>query len=132
MTSKARWSAEFARTACVVETSLGTRWDVDVDAELGGQHPSPHELVDAALAACTTLTLELYAKRKRLALSSVRVDVEHRKLADGSVLQRTVTLEGALSATDIESLMRVAQMCPIHQMLTSKIEIDTRLAGEAG
>jgi putative redox protein len=54
-------------------------WNVPVDAQAGGgQHPSPHEILDSALAACTVLTLQLYAKRKGMKLTRVTVRVRQQ------------------------------------------------------
>jgi putative redox protein len=101
---------------------------VDLDAQAGGgQHPSPHEILDSALAACTVLTLQLYAKRKGMKLSRVTARVSHRQ--DGAVyrMQLDLAVEGDLSDTDRQSLLRIAQVCPVHQTLVGEVAIDTSL-----
>lgn len=105
-------------------------WNADVDRTLGSEDraPDPHDLLDSALAACTTLTLELYIRRRQLAVSSLRVSVEHQEDKDpqGQVryrLQRRITIEGELSDSERQRLMEIADKCPIHRVLTGQIEI---------
>jgi putative redox protein len=92
--------------------------------------PDPHDLLDAALAACTTLTLELYIRRKQLPVTDLAVTIEHveEKAADGRVLyrlQRRIAITGELADADRQRLMEIADRCPIHRILTGQIEIAT-------
>jgi putative redox protein len=129
MTATASWSAGSGRTASRIVFERGD-FVADLDAELGGQHPSPHDLLDAALAACTALTLELYAKRKAMPLERVDVKVTHEKTASGQTMKRELVLVGdALSDADRENLLRIANMCPVHRTLTGTIAIATAIAG---
>jgi putative redox protein len=126
LSTQALWRADSGRSAASVTAPRGS-FEVDLDAELGGRHPSPHDVVDAALAACTVLTLQLYAKRKQMALAEVAVDVSHEKSATGTTLHRTLRVHGELSDADRAALLRIAEVCPIHKMLTGSIEIRTAL-----
>lgn len=129
MPTTASWSAESGTTASPIVFERG-QFIADLDAELGGQHPSPHDLLDAALAACTALTLELYARRKAMPLERVEVQVAHEKTATGQAMRRSLVLVGdKLTAADRENLLRIAQMCPVHKTLTGQIAIATALAG---
>ncbi len=110
-------------------------WNADVGKMLGSgdRAPDPHDLLDSALAACTTLTLELYIRRKQLPVTALRVTVDHveSKTAEGAVhygLQRSIHIEGeGLSADDRQRLLDIAGKCPIHRVLEGEIAIQTAL-----
>jgi putative redox protein len=109
----------------------------DVPEALGGTGlaPEPHDLFDAALGACKALTLSLYAKQRGIPLESVDVqltrdDSEERKGHYG--LNVELNLHGDLDSAQREQLLRVADKCPIHKLMTSvEVEIATALR-EAG
>ena len=110
-------------------------WNADVDKTLGSDDraPGPHDLLDSALAACTTLTLELYIRRKQLAVTGLRVLVDHveDKAEDGRVryqLQRQIFVEGDLEEAERQRLLEVANKCPIHKLLSGEIHIQSTLA----
>lgn len=109
-------------------------WSADIDKTLGGTDlaPDPHELLDSALAACTLLTLELYIRRKQLAVSQLAVQVEHveGKGEDGQPLyqlQRKLRIEGELSDAERQRLLEIAGRCPIHRILEGEVRIATEL-----
>lgn len=109
-------------------------WSADVSRELGSgdRAPDPHDLLDSALAACTTLTLELYIRRRQLAVTSLRVTVERTegKAADGRTLytlQRQVFIDGALTDDERNKLLEIAGKCPIHRLLEGEIHVYTQL-----
>jgi putative redox protein len=110
-------------------------WCSDVDKSLGSQDraPDPHDLLDSALAACTSLTLELYIRRRQLAVTNLSVTVTHveSKTEQGQVryqLQRHVVVEGDLTQDDRLRLLEIANKCPIHKVLSGEIEIQSDLA----
>ena len=112
------------------------RFVADEPVALGGLDlgPSPHDLVAAGLAACTSLTLRLYAKRKEWPLGVVHVEVTHsRKAGDqpADTFARRIRLGGELSAEQRLRLMEIAEMCPIHRLLTAGARIVTEGVGEA-
>jgi putative redox protein len=114
-----------------VELGAGTvRWRADLDPAAGGagSDPTPHQLLDSALAACTLLTLQLYAKRKQYPLTGARVSVERDEDRDDYRMKRKVTLEGALDDAQRADLLRVANACPIHKALGKRFQIETDLA----
>ena len=125
MKTQARWLADSGRTACAV-TFDQTALTVDIDPAAGGsgEAPSPHDLLDAALASCTTLTLQLYIKRKGFDVRSIEVDVTHAKGADGAlVMTRTLQVTGTLNDEQKASLLRIADACPVHKSLTGEIRV---------
>jgi len=110
-------------------------WTSDVGKLLGSNDAAPdaHDLLDSALAACTALTLELYIRRKQMAVRDLRVEITHEesKGDDGRVryaLQRTLHVDGDLSDDERARLVEIAGKCPVHRILTGQIDIATTLA----
>jgi putative redox protein len=106
-------------------------WNADVSKLLGSDElaPDPHDLLDSALAACTALTLELYARRRKLAVTDIRVTVDHveTKNEQGQVryqMQRHIVIEGGISDEERQHLLEIANKCPIHKVLSGEIHID--------
>ena len=111
----------------------------DESADIGGNDIGPNavELLLAALGACVSITLQMYAARKRWPLHAVRVEVSHEKaLADGNrdgaarieMVDRIsvqVSLGGDLSDDQLDRLMQIAERCPIHRMLVPQVQIQT-------
>ncbi|HEV2673886.1 MAG TPA: bifunctional alpha/beta hydrolase/OsmC family protein [Aliidongia sp.] len=113
------------------------RADEPVAVGGGDTGPGPYDFLLSALGACTSMTLRLYAERKKLSLERVRVALRHRRIhiedcvgCDGKdmkleVIDREITLTGDLDAPTRARLMEIADKCPVHRTLTSKIEIRT-------
>ena len=101
--------------------------------------PSPYDLLSAALASCTVMTLNMYARRKQLPLESVRVDVQHGKIHATDCLeceskagkidrfQRLLYLEGDLDEGQRQRMLEIADRCPVHRTLHDEVEIATEL-----
>jgi putative redox protein len=114
--------------------------DEPVSAGGNGSGPSPYEYLLAALGACTSMTIRLYAEHKKLALKRVAVHLTHDKIhavdcencetKEGKIdrIDREVTLEGDLSAEQRARLMEIADKCPVHRTLHSEIDVRTREA----
>lgn len=102
--------------------------DAPVDAGGEASGPAPHDLLAAALAACTTLTVNLYAKRKGWKLDEVLVSVQHGQEGAAYGFQRSIRLLGELSAEERERLLDIANKCPVHKTLSGQIAIRTVLA----
>jgi putative redox protein len=109
----------------------GHRLIVDEDASLGGDDagPNPHDLLDSSLAACTALTLTLYAKRKGFDLKDVRVSITHEESPGYYKLNRKIELVGDLNEEQRARLLEIANKCPLHRILSGKIEVQTALEG---
>lgn len=128
MTIQATWQPSQGNTTC--HLSNGTaKWQADLDASAGGDtsYPSPHDLLDSALAACTTLTLQLYAKRKGYAIASIDVSVAHEEANGTYTLKREVKVGGELTPQILDDLLRVANRCPVHKTLSGQIAIETSI-----
>lgn len=116
----------------------GHRLSADESRALGGTDtgPGPYDLLVSALGACTSMTVSLYARRKQWPLESVTVRLRHAKVhaadseaKDGLLdrIERDVELTGDLSDEQRARLIEIANKCPVHRTLTSKIDIRTRL-----
>lgn len=95
--------------------------------------PAPFDYLLAALGACTSMTLRMYAEVKKLPLSGVRVELTHEKInieGKGKIdrIERQITLVGDLSAEQRKRMLEIANRCPVHRALCSDIRIDSTLA----
>lgn len=90
---------------------------------------SPSELLAAALATCTCVTLRMYADRKNWPLEDVKAKItfERDKTQNTSHLKRELQLVGELSEEQRQRLMAIAELCFVHKTLTNPITIDTTL-----
>jgi putative redox protein len=113
------------------------RFAVDELAAVGGEDsgPTPHDLYDAALAACKALTVVWYANRKQIPVEDVEVTVERDDADERKGIYRlrtTLALSGPLSETQREELLTVAGKCPVHRLMTQvTTEIVTELAPQS-
>ena len=118
----------------------------DEPESVGGENsgPTPYGLLSSALAACTGMTLAMYARHKQLPLTRTRVRVRHDRIhasdceacesSEGRVdrFQRSIEIEGELSREQRQRLIEIADRCPVHRTLENEIRIETREeSGEA-
>jgi len=101
----------------------------DIDEAKGGNSsgPSPHEYLGAALAACTGMTLKMYAQRKSWDLQDAIVTVDIERVNDIEKFKRSIKLVGLVDAEQSQRLLEIANKCPVHKALTGMIEINTEL-----
>ena len=101
----------------------------DAEVSKGGSDtgPSPHEYLGAALAACTSMTLKMYAGRKEMKLDNAIVTVDIERHDDVETFSREIQLEGNLNTEEKERLLEIAHKCPIHKALAGQIQIKTQL-----
>ena len=118
----------------VAEITSGSHTIIaDVRANLGGTDtgPEPHEIFEASLAACTIITVQMYADRHAWKLDSTDVKVTLDKDGAQSHLTREIAFRGDLSVEQITRLLEIADKCPIHKLMTSAITITTVLAADS-
>ena len=101
--------------------------DAEVSKGGSGTGPSPHEYLGAALAACTSMTLKMYASRKAMSLENAIVIVDIERVDDVEKFTRDIQLIGNLNAEEKERLIEIANKCPIHKALAGQIQIKTQL-----
>lgn len=95
----------------------------DVDASVGGENsaPDPHDLLDSSLAACTAITLSMYAKRRGMPLDGINIDIERdaSKEKTGEYnLVLNIQFVGSLSDEQKQQLLGIIEKCPIHKLLS--------------
>lgn len=88
---------------------------------------SPKELLAAALAACTSATVRMYADEKKWPLDEVKIDVDLNRddAANKTIIYRKIEFIGALDAAQKGRLLAVANACPVHKILSNSVEINT-------
>lgn len=106
------------------------RWLADEPEAVGGTDggPTPFQMLAAALGACTSMTLRMYAERKDLPLRRVDVAVSHSQQDRVDTFVRVVTLDGDLDDAQRASLLAIANRCPVHRALEGSTRIVTTLA----
>ncbi|MGB7842240.1 MAG: bifunctional alpha/beta hydrolase/OsmC family protein [Salinimicrobium sp.] len=113
----------------------------DEPEKAGGKDfgPSPYDFLSAALAACTSMTIQMYVRRKKWPLKNVETHVNHHKshsedcdncernTAKVDVFDREISLEGNLTEEQIQRVLEIADKCPVHRTLSNKLEINTKM-----
>lgn len=113
----------------------------DEPASVGGDNtgPTPYDLLSAALASCTTMTLQMYARHKKIDLEQARVSIRHSKIhaedcadcesTDGKIdeFERELELIGDLTDAQRERMLEIADRCPVHKTLHGEVKVRTRL-----
>ena len=103
----------------------------DEPKDLGGDDagPSPQELLAASLAACTAITIEMYAKRKGWDIGDVDVDVNYEPAQRGSPtkFEMVMKLSKELPEEQRERLCQIAAKCPVHRTLEGEVMFDEKV-----
>jgi putative redox protein len=102
--------------------------------------PGPYDLLLAALGACSSMTMRLYADRKKIAAERFTVRLTHKRIhaedcadcetksGDIGEISKEITIEGDISEADRVKLFEIAEKCPVHRTLTNEIKIRSTLA----
>lgn len=113
----------------------------DEPVSIGGNDfgPSPYELLTSGLGACTAMTLQMYARRKKWDLKEVKVHLAHFKdyasdMADTENSKSKIDhfdlkleLEGDLDEKQRARLLDIANKCPVHRTLHQEVAINVEL-----
>lgn len=103
----------------------------DEPHELGGKNlgMNPTELLASSLAACTCITLRMYASRKQWDVKSIETYIEiiNQESSANTLFERHITLIGEIDQVQQERLLDIANHCPVHKILTHSITINTSL-----
>jgi putative redox protein len=124
------------------EMKVGSHYlTADEPVSYGGHDfgPSPYELLSSSLAACTVMTVHMYARRKDWPLENAEVHVTYGKehAVDGNdclddpdaridTFQREISLEGKLDEAQRKRLLEIADRCPVHRTLHSPTQVISR------
>lgn len=92
-----------------------------------GSAPAPHELLPAAVAACVSTTLVMYARTKKWPLDRVTVDVEYDPKARPPRCEVSIHVTGDLDAEQVARLDKVGAACPVRRAIEAGIEFEERL-----
>ena len=104
---------------------------MDEPGAVGGldSGPNPFDMLCAAVASCTLMTVKLYAQRKGWALDGLGVRVVHHKGSAGARDRFESALElGNATDEQGEALLKIAQRCPVHLMMESGADAPTIIA----
>ncbi len=114
-------------------------WRADEPLDLGGDNtgPNPYDLLLGSLAACTTITLSMYAKRKQIPITSLSVSYSHEKVhaddceqcddAHTGMVDRIgsqIFIDGDFDEATRKRLEQIAQRCPVHKTLEAGVVFD--------
>lgn len=120
----------------------GHALSADEPEDVGGTNrgATPYDLLSAALGACTTITLRMYATRKKLAVTNIETRVSHSKrhatdsqdvAAERATkvdhFQREILIEGDLDAAQRERMLQIADLCPVHKTLERSSKVESKL-----
>lgn len=104
---------------------------VDEPVDEGGDDlgPSPQELLAAALASCTAVTMEMYAQRKGWDVSGLAVDCRYTPAERGfpTRFELVFKMPAHLDDEQIERLQVIAAKCPVHRTLEGEVAFDERV-----
>ncbi|MBE9475830.1 MAG: bifunctional alpha/beta hydrolase/OsmC family protein, partial [Proteobacteria bacterium] len=101
---------------------------------------TPYQFLSAGLAACTAMTIRMYARRKKWPLDKIHVDVTHNKvhaqdcetchstIGKVDLFTRKIHLSGPLDASQKQRLLEIADKCPVHRTFENEIKVKTVLA----
>ena len=113
----------------------------DEPSSIGGDDfgPSPYEYLNAALAACTVMTLKMYAQRKKWDLQEVFVYISHSKKHSDELeldvekpgyldhISKKIKFVGNLDVSQKERLKEIASRCPVHRTIESEVIFNTEI-----
>lgn len=115
----------------------GAAFLADEPASVGGlgSGPSPYDLLSSALAACTTMTLRLYADGKGWPVTRIRTSVGHQRdrgqsgggQTPADLFTRRIAIDGEVDVVQRARMLEIADNCPVHRTLERGARFDTVL-----
>lgn len=106
---------------------------LDEPASVGGlgSGPTPYQMLASALAACTTMTLRVYAVQKGWPVTGIRTLAGHQRqvgMVPADLFTRRIEIEGDLDPDQRARMLEIADRCPVHRTLTGGARVETELA----
>ena len=89
--------------------------------------PAPHELLPAALAACVSTTLVMYARRRQWEIGEVTVDVDYDHRSTPRRCEINIGLGADLTDEQLERLEAVAAACPVRRSIETGFAFEERI-----
>ena len=114
-------------------------WRADEPVDLGGDNtgPNPYDLLLGSLAACTSITLAMYTRRKGIAMTSLSVEYSYDRIhaddcgkcedTDSGMIDHVTSrifIDGEFDEDTRKRLIEIAQRCPVHKTLENGIVFD--------
>lgn len=100
--------------------------DTTTDKGGGNSGFRPHDLLEAAVATCVNMTVRMYADSRSIALAGVKTKVSlDRSDPQSAVFHYKVELDGDLTESDRENLLRAAAACPVRRTLSRAIRFES-------
>lgn len=90
--------------------------------------PGPDELLEAALASCTAVTLRMYAERKQLPVAEIEVTVSLQRIEKKTVFTKAIKVNGDVSEEQRKRLLEIAALCPVSRTLLNEVEINETIS----
>jgi putative redox protein len=104
----------------------------DLPADEDGQDtgPSPHDLLLAALGACTSMTIQWWAQHHRLKLEHVDVRLSQSRTEQGHLFRCSIEVTGDLTEAELAQLKHAAEVCPVARTLTHGVAVEARVVAD--
>ncbi len=102
----------------------------DEPVDIGGEDagPAPDELLEAALASCTVITLRMYADRKNWPVTEIDVTISLERTLAKTIFTRNITIRGSVDEVQKQRLLEIAKSCPVSKTLLGEVEINSHIA----
>ena len=99
----------------------------DEPADIGGKDsaPSPGDYLRMSLASCTAITLRMYADRKGFSVDEIKVEVRTEEAEGKTIFITQVFLKGDVNPEQRARMLKIANACPVHKVLTNPIAVRT-------
>jgi len=101
----------------------------DEPTKYGGENlgPSPYNLLLMSIGSCTSMTLRMYANRKKMALDDINVRLVYERLDDEERITRYLSFKGDITEEQRNRLVEIADRCPVHRTLENNPVITSEL-----
>jgi putative redox protein len=101
--------------------------DEPLEAEGSNTGMNPFSLLLASLASCTAITLRMYINRKMWPIEEIKANVEMFKTLSGTRIETKISFKGEVNDEQRDRLLKIANACPVHKILTGNIAIRTNI-----